>query len=116
MTVSFLLKQMRIEIERIPQEKKQALLEAQQKSRAEEFSDGRLEQFLRFEGMNPKVSIDLVRAYINQRVTTRRLTCNHLCLVALVGRTTLCKLLGKSPGSVWAGEISVANDAERSDA
>ena len=54
-TVAFLLKQVRDEIERTPQEKKSALLEAQMKSRAEEFSNGRLEQFLRFEDMNPKV-------------------------------------------------------------
>ena len=54
-SISFLVKHMRIEIERIPANKKQALLEAQTKCRAEEFSDARLERFLRCEGMNTKV-------------------------------------------------------------
>ena len=61
-TVSFLLKQMRDEIVKIPQDKKQALLEAQQKcSRPDEFNNVRLEQFLRCEGMNPKVSVNSVK-------------------------------------------------------
>jgi len=55
-TLSFFVKQMRAEIEMIPQNKKRALVEAQKKCRDDEFSDERLEQFLRFEGMNPKVS------------------------------------------------------------
>jgi len=55
-TVSFLVKQMRAEIERIPQHKKQALTEAHEKCLKEEFSDSRLKRFLRCEGMNTKVS------------------------------------------------------------
>jgi len=55
-TVAFLVKQMRAEIERIPEAKKQALLEAQEKCREDEFSDSRLERFLLCEGMNATVS------------------------------------------------------------
>lgn len=57
LTVKFLINQMRIEIGRIPIDKKQELLEAQNKARTEEFSNDKLEQFLRFEGMNPTASI-----------------------------------------------------------
>jgi hypothetical protein len=57
-TVSFLLEQMRYEIVRMPQEKRVALTVAQGKCREEEFSDSRLEVFLRSEGMNAKVSIE----------------------------------------------------------
>jgi hypothetical protein len=54
--IAFLVKQMRVEIEKIPMAEKEALMEAQQKcNRPEEFSDGRLEQFLRCEGMDIKV-------------------------------------------------------------
>ena len=63
-TLSFLLKKMRAEIERIPQENKQALLVALQKCRAEEFSDMRLEKFLYSEGMNPKVNVANVIVFI----------------------------------------------------
>jgi hypothetical protein len=61
-TVSFLLKQMRYEIDRMPYKKKVALTVAQGKCREEEFSDSRLEVFLRSEGMNAKVSSESVRA------------------------------------------------------
>jgi len=57
--VAFLVKQMRIEIERIPQAKKGALIKAQVKCRAEEFSNARLERFLRCEGMDVKVRAGL---------------------------------------------------------
>jgi hypothetical protein len=54
--IAFLVKQMRMEIEKIPVAEKEALVEAQQKcNRPEEFSDRRLEQFLRCEGMDVKV-------------------------------------------------------------
>jgi hypothetical protein len=55
-TVSFLLKEMRCEIDRMPEKKKVALIVAQGKCREEEFSDSRLELFLISEGMNSKVS------------------------------------------------------------
>jgi predicted transposase YdaD len=44
-----------MELERIPQDKKQALMEAQQKANADEFNNNRLERLLRCEGMNTKV-------------------------------------------------------------
>jgi len=57
-SIAFLVKQMKVEIERIPENKRRALTEARKKCRADELSDERLEQFLRCEGMNPKVSVD----------------------------------------------------------
>jgi len=54
-SIQFLTRQMKLEIEKIPSGKKQALLEAQAKCRAEEFGAGRLESFLRCEGMNTEV-------------------------------------------------------------
>jgi hypothetical protein len=56
-SIAFLVLQMRLEVERIPEDGKQALLEAQTRCRGEEFSDARLERFLRCEGMNTKVSL-----------------------------------------------------------
>jgi hypothetical protein len=46
-SIAFLVKHMRNEIAKIPNDEKQALIEAQEKCEAEEFSDARLEQFLR---------------------------------------------------------------------
>jgi len=54
-SINFLIRQMKCELERIPLKKKHALIEAQFKCGAEEFSDARLEKFLRCEGMNAKV-------------------------------------------------------------
>lgn len=55
-SIDFLLKYMRGELERMPNEEKGAYLEALQNcDRTEEFSDARLEHFLRCEGMNAKV-------------------------------------------------------------
>jgi len=54
-SINFLVNFMRREIECIPAKEKRALLEAQVKCRADEFSDARLERFLRCEGMNAKV-------------------------------------------------------------
>jgi hypothetical protein len=59
MSIAFLVDQMRLEIERIPQECRRALLEAQTKCCAYEFSNARLEQFLRYGGMNVKVRLDI---------------------------------------------------------
>jgi hypothetical protein len=56
-SIEFLLQQMRLELERIPLDRKRALVEAQMKCGEEEFSDARLERFLRCEGMNAKVRI-----------------------------------------------------------
>ena len=54
-SIVFLIKYMRHEIDNIPKEQKVALLEAQVKCRPEEFSNARLEKFLRCDGMNVKV-------------------------------------------------------------
>jgi hypothetical protein len=54
-SIEFLVQQMRLELDRIPQHGKRALVDAQLKCRAEEFSNARLERFLRCEGMNAKV-------------------------------------------------------------
>jgi hypothetical protein len=56
-SIEFLVKMMRDEIGRIPEDRKQALLEAQTKCRADEFSDARLERFLRCEGMDVEVRL-----------------------------------------------------------
>lgn len=59
-SIAFLIRLMRAEIDSIPAKDKPALVEAQKKARKEEFSDARLEKFLRVEGMNAKVRIDIV--------------------------------------------------------
>jgi hypothetical protein len=55
-SISFLVKQMRTAVDMMKASKKEALLEALVKASPEEFSDSRLEQFLRSDGMNPEVS------------------------------------------------------------
>jgi hypothetical protein len=54
-SIDFFVHQMRLELDRIPENEKRALVEAQTKCLADEFSDARLERFLRCEGMNVKV-------------------------------------------------------------
>jgi hypothetical protein len=55
--IDFLVKQMRLELERMPKDEKRALMEAETNCLADEFSDVRLERFLRCEGMNVKVRL-----------------------------------------------------------
>jgi hypothetical protein len=55
-SIDFLVEMMRLELERIPKDRKWALLEAQMKCHAHEFSDSQLERFLRREGMDVNVS------------------------------------------------------------
>jgi hypothetical protein len=50
-----LVNQMRLELDIIPNNQKAALLEAQVKCRPEEFSDARLEVFLRCENLDVQV-------------------------------------------------------------
>ena len=57
-SIDFLIRQMRHELNKIPRNEKPALLEGQMKCRADEFSDARLEKFLRCEGMNTEVRVD----------------------------------------------------------
>jgi len=54
-SIAFLVRLMRAELDNIPADKKPALVEAQKKARPDEFSDARLEKFLRCVGMNTKV-------------------------------------------------------------
>jgi hypothetical protein len=54
-SIAFLVKRMRDEIERVPAHNRTALIEAQEKCGEEEFSDERLERFLRCEKMNAQV-------------------------------------------------------------
>ena len=56
-SIEFLIKFMKQEIDAIPSNQKEALLEAQAKARPEEFCDARLERFLRCDGMDAKVCI-----------------------------------------------------------
>jgi hypothetical protein len=59
-SIAFLVRQMRSEIDSIPPDQEVALMEAQAKcSHVEEFSDKRLERYLRYEGMNTKVRLFL---------------------------------------------------------
>lgn len=85
--VAFLVKQMRIEIDKIPVSEKEALMEAQQQCIADEFSDSRLEQFLRCEGMDVKVRM--------KRYCTR---CQRLvaCCGVLTHRPHFCWRTGGS--------------------
>jgi hypothetical protein len=55
--IDFLVQQMRFELERIPEAEKRALVEAETNCLTDEFSDARLERFLRCEGMNVKVRL-----------------------------------------------------------
>jgi hypothetical protein len=57
--IDFLVQHMRLELERIPKENKRALMEAQLNCHEDEFSDARLERFLRCEGMNAKVRLEV---------------------------------------------------------
>lgn len=82
-TLSFLVGQMRFQIETIPPENKQVFHEAQVRCRhngGAEFSDERLECFLRVGGMNPTIAAQRFIEYWNARREvfgnnfTRRLT------------------------------------------
>ena len=55
-SIDFLVRQMRAEMDSIPIDKKLAMMEAQAKGRADEFSDERLTKFLRCEGMNAELA------------------------------------------------------------
>jgi hypothetical protein len=55
-SLAFLVKLMRADLDSIPVKEKPALVEAMAKARPEEFSDERLEKFLRCEGMNTKLA------------------------------------------------------------
>lgn len=56
-SIQFLVSQMKLELDRIPDDEKRSMLVANTKCVPEEFSEARLEQFLRCEGMNVKVRL-----------------------------------------------------------
>jgi hypothetical protein len=67
-SIAFLVKRMRDEIERVPAHNRTALIEAQEKCGEEEFSDERLERFLRCEKMNAQLAaIRFVRYWQERR-------------------------------------------------
>ena len=85
-STAFLVRLMKIEIESIPVEQKSALVEAQAKARPDEFSDARLERFLRREGMNAKVRMAWGPACVSQKTSRRTyllLTCRSWQPIAL---------------------------------
>lgn len=67
-SIDFLVNFMRSEIAITPPGKKQALMEAQTKCEADEFSDARLETFLRCEGMNAKLAARRFISYWESRL------------------------------------------------
>lgn len=66
-SIQFLIRQMRVELDRIHHNEKEALMEAQAKCEAFEFSDERLERFLRCEDMNTKLGAECFAHYWNCR-------------------------------------------------
>jgi hypothetical protein len=103
-SVVFLVLQMRLELERIPEDEKRALKEAQMKCCAEEFSDARLERFLRCEGMNAKVRLDVYMcpfSFVPKDTGSLISYFGPSTVNRTVGSTAVCKLLEESQGSVW---------------
>jgi hypothetical protein len=66
-TLSSLVAEMRAELGLIPDDEKEALMEAQMKACPEEFQGGRLEMFLKCEGMNPKLAAKRFAQYWENR-------------------------------------------------
>ena len=100
-SISFLVRQMKCEIERIPAHEKNALMEAQTKCSSDEFSDARLEKFLRCEGMNAQVCCFAEIELICNRL--RLLNQHGATLLRITdGCTTFCNLLEMSARSLWS--------------
>lgn len=115
LSVMFLVNQMRVEIEEMTQGKKQALIEAQSKCRQEEFSDDRLEQFLRFEGMNPKVKHYQARLCLFLlliRIGSSLLLIVIYILYCLAWSTALCRILERATRGLWPRQVHAPNDFE----
>ena len=110
-SIDFLVKHMRLQLERIPLDRKRALAEAQLKCHEDEFSDARLERFLRCEGMDAKVRLEVNMCHYLAKA-------NGLIYFGSVdvnreaGSAAVCKLLGESPRGVWTGEVCLAHDLE----
>jgi hypothetical protein len=110
-SIDFLVKHMRLQLERIPLDRKRALAEAQLKCHEDEFSDARLERFLRCEGMDAKVRLEVNMCHYLAKA-------NGLIYFGSVdvnreaGSAAVCKLLGESPRGVWTREVCLAHDLE----
>lgn len=111
-SIAFLVKHMRAEIDKIPNEKKQALLEAQAKCEPDEFSDARLERFLRCVGMDATVRKSAMRDLC------LLLLLRDVCLItsslpiATDRGATICELLGESKTCIWKRQVHSADDVE----
>jgi hypothetical protein len=90
-SIDFLIQQMRLEINKIPDEKKLAFVEAQTKCRAEEFNDARLERFLRCEGMNAEVCVQVFAGVQLLCIHELILICAPFARTA--GSSAFCQLL-----------------------
>lgn len=95
-SIEFLIKFMKEEIELTPDEKKEALLEAQKKCQEDEFSDERLERFLRCEGMNAKLA---AQRFINYWESRREVFGPEKYLM----RMTLSEALSDDLAAIEAG-------------
>jgi hypothetical protein len=116
--VASLVKQMRVEIEKIPEVEKEALMEAHQKlCRSDEFSDHRLEQFLRCEGMNAKVRcfehVSSPSEVLYVSIGNSRMILLIFVYMLTAGCSAVLKLLAGSKGRLWR-KVSAPLDSERS--
>jgi hypothetical protein len=110
--IVFLVNQMRLEINRIPLDRKRALVEAQLKCHASEFSDARLERFLRCEGMNVKVCMEVCMCVIGDKRIQYSPPCAFASVNLSARSSAVCKVLGEPTGIVWTREVSLVHDVE----
>ena len=102
-SIETLVQQMRMELEIIPQNEKQAMVEAQTKCREDEFSDAHLERFLRCEGMDAKVRLEvcMVCAIISVAKLKGLTFFGFFSMNREARGTAFRKLLGEPPEVVW---------------
>ena len=105
---------MKLEIDNLPGDNKGALVEALVSCRAEEFSDARLERFLRCEGMNTKVSTATHFHFSGMCLRTLYLmvSLSSFSISTTGSSLTLCLLLGVPSRGLWPIEIPIADDIE----
>jgi hypothetical protein len=75
--IEFFVTQMKLEIERIPGDRKRALVKAQTKCHADEFSDDRLKLFIRCGGMNAKVHLSNGTCFLLSNFQVTDVVCPH---------------------------------------
>jgi hypothetical protein len=109
-SVAFLVQYMRGELAKIPDNQKQALLEAQAKCDAKEFCDERLERFLRCEGMNVKVRS--FSSGLGKLLKGSSLTPPPFSTIAC--RRSFYSLLGSPARSFWFRQVYITNHFGRS--